>query len=87
LYLTAVVTCLACTVLLFRKYASTRSRLLLWSALCFVGLTANNVLVLVDMVMLPSVDLRLARLVASLLGMLFLLYGFIWEAVSGDGGR
>lgn len=44
LYLLALVTSLACMVLLFRAYAASGMRLLLWSALCFVGLTLNNVL-------------------------------------------
>jgi hypothetical protein len=32
------------------------------------------------MVVFPSIDLRPARLIAALVGLLFLLYGFIWEA-------
>ena len=80
IYLAAVFTSLACMVLLVREYLRTRVRLLLWSALCFVGLTLNNVFLFADLVILPSVDLRLARLAAALIGMLFLLYGFIWEA-------
>jgi hypothetical protein len=79
LYLLAIATCLSCTVLLVRDYLRKRVRLLLWSAICFVGLTVNNVLLFLDLVTFPSVDLRIARLTASLLGMLFLLYGFIWE--------
>ena len=80
IYLAAVFTSLACMVLLVREYLRTRVRLLLWSALCFVGLTLNNVFLFADLVILPIVDLRLARLAAALIGMLFLLYGFIWEA-------
>jgi hypothetical protein len=81
LYLLAPVTSLACMVLLFRAYAASGMRLLLWSALCFVGLSLTNVLLFVDLVILPSeVDLRPWRLAAALAGLLFLLYGFIWEA-------
>lgn len=80
LYLLAVLTCLACTVLLVREYARTRARLLLWSALCFVGLSLNNILLFVDMAMLPNLDLRVVRLLAALAGMMFLLYAFIFEA-------
>ena len=80
LYLLAIISSLACTVLLFRAYAQRRLRLLLWSSLCFVGLTISNVLLFVDMVVFPSIDLRPARLMAALVGLLFLLYGFIWEA-------
>ena len=80
LYLLALVTCMACTVLLLRDYLRTRSRLLLWSTLCFVGLTINNALLVADLVLLPTDDLRVLRAAAALAGMACLLYGFIWEA-------
>jgi hypothetical protein len=67
-------------VLLFRAYSRSGVRLLLWSALCFVGLSAANVLLFLDLAVYPDVDLRVWRLAASLAGLLFLLYGFIWEA-------
>jgi hypothetical protein len=56
-----------------------RVRLLMWSAICFVGLTINNVALFVDLVLFPEVDLRLLRLVPALLGMSCLLYGFILD--------
>jgi len=77
----AALTCLACTVLLFRGYARSGMRLLLWSALCFVFLTINNLLLFFDLIVFPeSVDLRPWRLGAALIGLLFLLYGFIFES-------
>ena len=80
LYLMAVLTCLACTVLLGRGYMHTGVRLLLWGTLCFVGLSISNVLLFFDLIVFPTeVDLRLWRLGAALIGLLFLLYGFIWE--------
>lgn len=81
LYLLAALTSISCMVLLFRGYARSGARLLLWSALCFVGLSVNNVLLFFDFVIFPTqVDLRPWRLVAALAGVLFLLYAFIWEA-------
>jgi hypothetical protein len=81
LYLLAALTSISCMVLLFRGYARNGTRLLLWSALCFVGLSVNNVLLFFDLVIFPTqVDLRVYRLVAALAGVLFLLYAFIWEA-------
>jgi hypothetical protein len=81
LYLMAVLTCLACTVLLGRSYMHTGVRLLLWSTLCFVGLSISNILLFFDLIVFPTeVDLRLWRLAAALAGLMFLLYGFIWEA-------
>ena len=81
LFLLAALTSFGCMVLLFRGYARTGVRLLLWSGLCFIFLTANNVLLFVDTVVWPTqVDLRLYRLGAALAGVACLLYAFIWEA-------
>jgi hypothetical protein len=81
LYLIAMLTSGACMLLLIRAYMSSKLRILLWSALCFVGLTVNNTLLFVDLVLLPeAVDLRLYRNAAALIGMLFLVYGFIRES-------
>jgi len=44
LFLLAALTSFGCMALLFRGYARTGLRLLLWSALCFIGLTVNNLL-------------------------------------------
>jgi hypothetical protein len=75
----ALLTSLACMVLLFRGYASSGVRLLLWSALCFVFLTLNNAFLVVDLV-ITDIDFRPYRLGTALLGVGFLLYGFIREA-------
>ncbi len=81
LFLLAALTSFGCMVLLFRGYARTGVRLLLWSGLCFIFLTANNVLLFVDLVVLPTqIDLRVQRLVMALVGIACLLYAFIWEA-------
>ena len=81
LYLTAVLTCLACTVFLGRAYLHNRVRLLLWSTLCFVGLTMSNILLFFDLVVYPTeVDLRVWRHTTALVGLMFLLFGFIWES-------
>ena len=80
LSLLAVLASLACMALLFRGYASGGVRLLLWSALCFVFLSLNNVLLFTDLATPPELDLRPYRLGAALTGVLFLLHGFIWEA-------
>jgi hypothetical protein len=80
LYSLAMLTSHACTLLLFRGYTQRRIRLLMWSGICFAGLSVNNIALFVDLVVLPSVDLRPVRLLAALVGMLFLLYGFIYDA-------
>ena len=77
----AALTSLACMLLLWRAYRRTGLRLLLWSALCFVGLSVSNVLLFFDLAVYPTeIDLRPWRSLAALTGLLFLLYGFIAEA-------
>lgn len=68
-----------CAVLLLRGYAETRARLLLWSGLCFIGLALNNMLLIVDLRILPDVDLSLWRQLPAIAGVGLLLYGLVWE--------
>ena len=80
-YLLCLATSIACAVLLARSYMRTRARLLLWSSLCFTFLAVNNLIVVVDILVFPTmVDLSLVRLFASLIAVGVLLYGFIWES-------
>jgi hypothetical protein len=76
----ALLTSLACMVFLFRAYAASGVRLLLWSALCFVFLSINNLFLFLDLVVFPNFDFRPFRLTSALIGAALLLYGFIWEA-------
>lgn len=78
-YLLAILTSLACTLLLLRSYARTRVRLILWTGLCFVALTFSNLFLFVDYVIFPHVDLYALRIGFALVGVAVLLYGFIWE--------
>jgi hypothetical protein len=72
---------IACAALLVRGYLRSRARFLMWSALCFVGLAANNILLFLDKVVFPtSVDLSLWRSAAALIAMLLLVIGLIWDA-------
>ena len=80
IYTLCTLTSLACAILLLRSYRQTRTRLLLWSGLCFVGLTASNVLLLLDRVTFPDIDMLTARLVAALVALLLLLIGLVWES-------
>ena len=78
-YLLCFATSSACAFLLARSYARTRARLLLWSALCFVLLAGNNLMVLVDLAVLPDVNLTVVRLGFSVAALSVLLFGFIWD--------
>ena len=66
--------------LLVRAYVSNRSRLLLWSAVCFAGLTLENAALWIDKIVLPQIDLSALRLSIALFAMTVLLIGMIWEA-------
>jgi hypothetical protein len=79
-YLLSVLVTLACAYLLLRAYLRVRQRLLLWSGLCFVGLTMSNVIVVLDLLVLPNVNLYVWRLGAAAFSMLLLLYGLVWES-------
>jgi hypothetical protein len=69
-----------CAVLLFRGFRGSRTSLLFWSSLCFVGLAINNLLLLIDLVFLPTIiDLSLPRTIVALVSFCLLIYGLIWE--------
>jgi hypothetical protein len=53
--------------------------MLLWSAACFALLAINNLLVVLDILVLPNIDLSLPRNICNLAAIGTLLYGFIWE--------
>lgn len=78
-YILGFLVTLTCGVLLSRAYSAGRKRLLLWSAICFFGLAISNLLVFVDLVLLPNVDLYPLRLITAAVAMVILLYGLIWE--------
>jgi len=78
-YILCTLTSLTSMALLLRAYAASRVRLLLWSGLCFAGLGANNVLLLVDLFVIPDMDLSLIRQIPALTGLGLLLFGLIWD--------
>jgi len=80
IYTLCALTSLACAGLLLRGYARSRSGLLLWSGLCFAGLTLNNALLVIDRFVLLNVDLSTARLVTAFGALALLVFGLIWES-------
>jgi hypothetical protein len=78
-YVLSAVISLACTLLLVRSFAATRSSLLLWAAICFLGLSLNNVMLFVDKVIVTDVDLSTWRGIPALGGLLALMFGLLWE--------
>ncbi len=79
-YLLCALTSVTCTLLLVRSYRRTRVRLLLWSSVCFVALALNNLFLVVDLLVVPTVDLQFCRSGIALAGMLALVYGLVWES-------
>jgi hypothetical protein len=71
---------LLAAALVLRSFLVGRQRLLFWTGLCFIGLAVNNLILFVDKVVAPDVDLSFWRNVPALLGLSALLYGLIWEA-------
>ena len=78
-YALCALTSFGCAVLLLRGYLRNRVPLLLWSGLCFAGLAANNLILVVDVRVVPTIDLSVWRTVPALAGILILLYGLVWE--------
>lgn len=79
-YLLCAATCLLCAIMLFRGYAKSKVRLLFWSGLCFAGLMVDNVMLYVDVVVMPDIDLSIWRKLPGLVATLLLLFGLIWES-------
>lgn len=78
-YVLCFATSAMCAVLLARSYVRTTTRLLFWSALCFLFLAGNNLLVILDILIFPRIDLQLWRPAFALAGIGVLLFGFIWD--------
>ena len=73
-------TTLLCAILLLWRFSQVGLRLLLWSGLCFAGLTVNYVILIVDRVVLIEMDLFLVRLLVTAAAMSLLVYGLVWES-------
>ena len=80
-YVLCAVTSAACAWLLLRGYARNGVRLLMWSGLCFAGLALNNIVLVIDVRVLPQTDLSVWRTIPALVGVLCLLYGLVHEGV------
>jgi hypothetical protein len=80
IYVLCAATSIFCAVLLFRSYLRQRSRLLLLSMICFLGLAVNSVVLFIDLAVLPQFDLRLLRTLAAFVSILVFLLGLIWES-------
>jgi hypothetical protein len=76
-YILCALTSAGCTLLLFGRYRKTRVKLLFWSGIAFLAFTVTNVLLFVDLVVVPQTDLAIWRNITTLSGVIVLLYGLI----------
>jgi hypothetical protein len=79
-YALCAATAVLCSGLLIRGFVRTRVRLLLWAGVCFAALALENVVLIVDLFIVPTIDLNLLRLLTPLVGLAALLYGLLWES-------
>jgi hypothetical protein len=79
-YFLCGLTSLGCALLLLRSWSQRRTRLVLWCALCFVGLAINNALLFADFVLVPTISLALLRSSVATISLLVLLFGLVWDA-------
>ena len=79
-FILCLLTSTVCAGLLTRAYLRSRARLLLWTALSFVCLAVNNLFLVADMVVFPTVDLWIYWQIAAGAAISVLFYGFVWEA-------
>jgi hypothetical protein len=80
-YVLCFLTSGACAWLLGRSYSRSGVRLLLWSSISFAFLAANNLVLVLDLVVWPQpeVDLRLPRLLLAVAAGASLIWGFVWD--------
>jgi len=78
-YGVGVMTSVLCAFLLIRSYLAQKTRLLLWCSLCFVGLALNNVILFIDLFVVPDANLDLWRSLTALGALVLMLVGLIWE--------
>lgn len=78
-YLLCLASSAICAFMLSRSFRRSPSGLLFWSAACFWLLSANNLLLVMDLIVLPNADLSIARALISVAAVVTLLFGFVWN--------
>jgi hypothetical protein len=79
-YILCALTSLGCGILLWRGYRKTKLRLLFWSSICFMILALSNALLFFDLIVFPDSNLLTARSVVTLIALLVLMYGLVFES-------
>ena len=79
IYGLCALTSLVIAALLFRGYRKSRARMLMWSSACFIAFAVGNILLFIDLAVVPTVDLLWIRTAVTLFGLLLLVYGFVYD--------
>jgi hypothetical protein len=79
-YVLCGLTATVCAGLLLRTWFATRTNLLLWAGICFVGLAINNVVLFVDKALVTDTSLATWRTVPQFAGLAIFALGLVWEA-------
>lgn len=66
-------------VMLWRQQRRLPTRMIYWTAMCFTGLALSNLLLVLDKLVFPELDLRVLRHSVSLLSISLLLLGLVYE--------
>lgn len=77
IYGLCAITAVLCAWLLLKAYWKGGASLLFWSGLFFGIQALNNVLLMLDKIVFPTIDLSLVRLSIALFAIVLLLYGLI----------
>lgn len=79
-YILCAITSLGSAGLLLRGAISRGGGgLMFWSSLCFFAMAINNVLLYLNYIILPDIDLLLASRLATVVGIVLLNIGLIWH--------
>jgi hypothetical protein len=78
-YVLCALTSVACALLLVRGYLRSRTRLLLWSSLGFVGLAFNNAMLVFDRIIFPAVPMGHLPTLPAVVGMCVMTLGLILD--------
>lgn len=80
IFVLCTITSFLCAIMLWRNWRASGHRLIFWTSLCFIFLTMNNGLLVLDEVLLGArYDLRLWRVALGLIAFSLLVYGLIAE--------
>lgn len=80
-YIGCAIASLICAYLMFSAYKAKPARLPFWTGVCFFGLFLNNVFLVVDLLLVPQIDLSPIRLLCGLVPSVFLIYAFVRDSV------